>query len=221
MQDLSPYLHDRVRLAARHLGCAASITMQQQGAVLRVASSDGRAALCDQVATRLGAGPCIAAMEQLRTVVVPRVADGVSWSAWRARAAQEGFASSVAVPAPVGRGVSVSLNLYATREDAWDAAALAEAHEHARRLGGEVAARLDGPPLEELRGALDARLRIDRAIGVIMHCNACTVQDAEAALLRAGTADRVDLAEAARTVLRALVEDDAAFRPRALVVPGL
>ncbi|WP_258725599.1 ANTAR domain-containing protein [Cellulomonas sp. NS3] len=219
MQELSPSLHEQVDAAARRLGAAASLTLQQQGAVVRAVSSDAGAAACDQVEARLGAGPCIAAMEQLRVVVVPRVREGCGWSAWRARAADAGFASAVAVPAPVAPGVCVALNLYSTREDAWDDAALAEAARHAQLLADELAGRL-ARPLARLHGTVDARVRIDQAIGVLMHCNACTEQDAEASLMRASTADRVDLAEAAGTVLRALVEDDAVIRPRELAVPG-
>lgn len=219
MQDLSPYLHALVDAAARDLDGAASITIQQQGAVVRAASSDDRAARCDQVEARLGAGPCIAAMEQLRPVVVPRIPEGAGWAPWRARAGEEGFLSAAAVPAAVARGVTVALNLYSAAPDAWDPLVLAEAHRHARLLAEQVAARL-ARPAEPLRGVSEASVRIERAIGVIMHCNGCTAQDAQTALLRASTAEHVDLDEAARTVLQTLTEDEDAFRPRALPVPG-
>jgi len=219
MQDLSPYLHARVTAAADDLGCSASITIQQQGAVVRAASSDERAAACDRVEARLGAGPGVAAMEQLQPVVVPFVPGAVGWSAWCARATEVGVVSCAAVPAPVARGTRVALTLYAGAPDAWDALLLAEAQRHVRLLAAEIAARL-ARPVERLRGAVEAYGRIDRAIGVIMQCNGCTAQDAQTALLRASTADHVDLDQAAGAVLRALTEDDAGARPRALAAPG-
>ncbi|GEA86806.1 ANTAR domain-containing protein [Cellulomonas cellasea] len=218
-ERVSPYLRERVGAVARDLGGSAGITIQQQGALVRAASSDERAARCGQVEARLGTGPSIAAMEQLHPVVVPRVPEGDGWAAWRACATEVGFASSAAVPAPVARGISVALTLYSAVPGAWDPLALAEAHRHARLLAAEIAARLARPG-EPPRGALEACLRLDRAIGVLMHCNGCTAQDAQTALLRASTADHVDLDQAASTVLRALTEDDSSFRPRALVAPG-
>lgn len=219
MQDLPPSLRTLVEAAAHDLGGAASLTIQQQGAVVRAASSDERAARCDQVVARLGAGPGVAAMEQGRPVVVLRLADGTGWGPWRARATEEGFRSAAAVPAPVARGVMVALTLYSGAPDAWDPLVLAEAQRHARLLGAQVAARMARPVAPAPR-VIEASVRIERAIGVIMHGNGCTAQDAQTVLLRASAAEHVDLDEAACTVLRVLTEDDDAFRPRALAVPG-
>jgi hypothetical protein len=76
-----------------------SITMQYQGAALRAASSNEASARCDRVETHTGKGPCIDAMNDLTTHLVPDLGAEDRWPAWRDQSLTEGYTSAVAVPA--------------------------------------------------------------------------------------------------------------------------
>ncbi|MFS0699538.1 ANTAR domain-containing protein [Cellulomonas sp. 179-A 4D5 NHS] len=208
MTELSPYLHELVVQAAAHFGdhTQASITFAHHGALVRPASSDDRSARCDQVEARTGAGPCIQAMGQLHAVLVPRVLDA-TWVEWRAQATVEGFVSALAMPARVAPGLDVALNLYSRVTDPWDAQALADADTHAQGIADAIRARLDSPTQLmdiALREALSTRAVIEQAVGVLMHANACTPDEAMASLLEMSTGTDLDVEQVARFVLRTL-----------------
>lgn len=209
MAEISSYLHDLAVGTARELGpdTQVSITFQHERAVVRAASSDERAARCDQVEANLGTGPCLEAMRELHAVLVARVDDGAEYPEWRRRVAEEGFVSAVAMPAHVAPGLSVALNLYSTLPDPWDARRLVEADRHVKRVAAEIQAHTSLTAEDagtELQRALSARAMIEQAVGAVMECNGCTSQEALDVLLRSCEAGDVDLVEAARVVLSTL-----------------
>ncbi|MGW6131170.1 GAF and ANTAR domain-containing protein [Cellulomonas sp. NPDC055163] len=185
-----------------------SITFRHHGAMLRVASSDEASARCDQVESRLHHGPCLQAMESQEAVFLPRIADDTQWPEWREQALHEGYVSAVAVPAPVAPEVAVALNIYFRSPDPWDDEMLAVAQEHARTIARAVQSRLvvltAAHAATEVRGAMGARVTVEHAVGAIMHCNACSADEALEVLRRTSVDVEVSLEVAARIVVGVL-----------------
>lgn len=184
------------------------ITFEHHGAVLRVASSDDASARCDQVESRLGRGPCVEAVRTQRAVLLPGVEDDARWPEWTEQAVQEGYVSALAMPAPVAPGAAVALNVYFREPEPWDDAMLAVARRHARTIARAVEGRLTLVTAARVAGevhrVVEARVTVEHAVGAVMHCNACSPQDALEVLRRAVDDAGVSLEVASRIVVGVL-----------------
>ncbi len=120
--------------AADRIGGATSCSVILRAALglRRVASSDDRAAACDDAEVAERGGPCVLAMDQLSGVIVPDVSLETRWPGWVAAAEAGGFRSGAALPAYVRDGVVLALNLYSRQLDPWDAEALVRADGYAQ-----------------------------------------------------------------------------------------
>ena len=100
--------------AAERLGSGTfcSVTIFDRGSLFQVASSDPRAAACDQVETRDSAGPCILAMEQLSGVLIEDLEADTRWPNWRRAALDSGFRGFLALPGYVDDDMTVAVNSY-------------------------------------------------------------------------------------------------------------
>lgn len=206
MTAVSPYLD---ALAGRAAGLFAphtevSITLRHHGANVRAASSDDRAARCDQVENRLDDGPCITAMEQLAAELVPDVAAEARWAAWCAQATEERFASALAMPAHVAHGFSLAVNFYSSLPDPWQPRALVAADAFAQRVALAVSSRLQLATAAHDGTIADPTTTVEQAVGATMECNACTAQEARDLLLETARVRGVALEVVAATILDAL-----------------
>lgn len=133
--------------AAADIGGATScsVLVRHDGAMWRLASADERAARCDDVEARDSYGPCVLAMDLLHGTLVPDIGLEERWPAWCSEALAAGLRSGAAMPAYVGRGTAIALNLYAEAVDPWDAEALVRADRFAQRIARHVAPTLLGP----------------------------------------------------------------------------
>lgn len=190
----------------------ASITVRQLGLTVRAGSSTGAAARCDQAESLAGSGPCIDAMNQLTTGVVPVISDVETWDAWRKQATHEGFVSAAAVPAVVDDDIAVALNLYSRSPNPWTSELLTAADGYAQITAAMVRLHLGLAELED--GAVGYHRRmsdtiaIERAIGAIMQTNDCAELEARKILESASLHRNVSQREVAETLLRALVVSD-------------
>lgn len=127
-----------LREAAEHIGheTSCSVLVRLDGGLVRAASSDERAAACDDAEVRDRRGPCVLAMDQLAGVIVPDVDLETRWPEWTDAAKAAGFRSGAALPAYVGDGVVAALNLYSESVDPWDAEALVRADGYVQRVAG-------------------------------------------------------------------------------------
>ncbi len=201
-----------------------SVTLRRGGRgapATAVAWTGERAHRCDQVEYDTGAGPCLAAVDDERTVLVPDVAADDRWPAWRDAAVAEGFACSAAFPVRVHGGVQVSLNVYSDEADCWDDEAVARAEGLAADLGRvlEYSLRLVdlATTTADLQTALESRAVIDQAIGVLMAQNRCTAAEAMQILRRASQARNVKLRDLAHDLVRRVGGEEApgsTFEPR-------
>ena len=190
---------------------SASITLRDHGLLLRTASSDERAARCDLVETRAGAGPCLSAMDDMVSHEVDDLTDSAAptrWSAWADQARQDGFRSALAVPAAVSSSVEVAFNLYSEDLGPWPVTMVTAAGSYAELLAAMVRLQVE---LTGVDDAVDRRYAdlpdstvVAWAVGAVMECNRCSAEEAlhtvTAAGLRGGRSER----ETSESILRAL-----------------
>ncbi|WP_454051203.1 ANTAR domain-containing protein [Cellulomonas sp. Marseille-Q8402] len=178
------YLQRHADSAAAGMGDGAhvSITFRHFGATVRAASSSARAARCDDEEEDSQDGPCVVAMRELHTVVLPDLlADAGLWPSWRERARQERFASFVAAPAPVGLRSAIAVNCYAAGLRDWGPDDLTTAEVLAEAVAVDVRDRLVLAELEggSLRPEDDDRVRTAHAVGVLMEARGLGAAAAE------------------------------------------
>lgn len=211
----SPLLQSHLTMlatkAAFHLGPsrACSITASDGRGVQRVASSDPRAAHCDEVEVAAGEGPCLDAMRDLQVVQVPDIRAAARWPAWARVADGVGFRSAVAFPCHLDEiaapAATATLNVYATDAGRWDRDGFAVCDSYGELVAAmvEMCARLGDLAAQRaaLQDALAAEAVIQRAVGA-MATSGCDRAAATHALRDRARRGSVDLPPAARAVLR-------------------
>ncbi len=189
-----------------------SITVRDPFGLRRSASSEARAAYCDEVETADGSGPCIDAMEELRVVLVPDLADEVRWGAWTAAARAVGFRSAVAFPAHVRQPARAALNVYSEQPDHWDRDTIVRCDVYAQQIAAVLDLCLGVADLEQkrrrLQEALLAQKAIDQAVGAIMATQRCDAADALLTLQDAARQGDAGLTASAAQVLHDIVARD-------------
>jgi len=220
---IEAYLDGFTARAATYLGAdiECGITVRQLGRDRRAASSDARVARCDDVELAIGAGPCLTAMDERRTLTTREIWRDDRWVAWRDAAELEGFRSAAAVPASAGAGTEIALNLYSEQADPWGPEQLVRAELFAEQIA-QVTALCIGIAEQtvinaDLTAAMASRSTIDQAIGIIMAQNRCSTDDAFAILRRASSHRNVKLRVVAAAVVQGITGVAPAagqFRPR-------
>jgi len=153
------------------------------------------------------AGPCIESFRTGRMVAVPDLTVApAAWSAFRDSALQQGFAATYAVPMRLRQTTIGALNLMNTSSATMD-----EHHLLAARALADVAtiAILQERTIREhdtlarrLQTALDSRVVIEQAKGVIAHTHSTSIEDAFTILRDFARANRRPLSDIADAVVR-------------------
>lgn len=209
---LDEHLDLFVMRAAYHLGAdlSCSITVLDGADVRRAASSDPRAAHCDEVEAAERVGPCVDAMGTLQAVLVPDVTQETRWPAWAATARALGFRTAAAFPSHLDGHAGAALNVYGDRLQEWDRATLVRCDVYAQMIGTVVDLCLRTEELDRRRAALQealaAQAAIDRAVGAVMATAGCDAAEALHILTTASRDGGADLPDIARTVLQDLVD---------------
>ena len=173
------------------------------GVLELVASTSEEAEIVEVMIVAAGAGPCIDCYSTGAVVSIPNIdTDAGQWPRFRRSALEQGFRSAHATPLRLHGEVIGAMNLLGTvtgalsDRDAQLAQALADVatvgilHERSFRQPEVVAA--------QLHLALDTRILIEQAKGVLAHVLSCTMTEAFDALR--------DYARAHETTLRAAAE---------------
>lgn len=211
LASVEDHLQDLADRAAHHLGpeIDCSIILRHDGEDRRVASSSTRAAQCDDAESAAADGPCLTAMDELHSVVIPDVLGEPSWPVWRRQVLVSGYRSAAAFPAHVPPGADIALNLYSASFDPWTRDVVVHADLYAQEVARVAALGLDVARLtrahSELAAAAETRRTVDLAVGVTMARRACTPDEALDEL-RATARDRgVEVTDVAREVLDTVV----------------
>jgi GAF domain-containing protein len=159
----------------------------------------------DQLQTRVGEGPLILAARTSKPVRTGALSEDDRWPALRPRAVELGVNSAMSIPFVAANGDRGVLTVYAQGRDAFDerARSLAELIAAPAAIAvqnAQVLARTK-ELLVELKGALERRAVIDRAIGVMAARNCYSEQQALGRLLRMSVHEGQDLYAMARSVV--------------------
>jgi GAF domain-containing protein len=168
----------------------------------------------DGVQYSLGEGPCVSAARDGLTVISGSLGGDARWPRFGGRIARLGVHSALSLPLLTSGAVVGAMNIYAHSKNAFNerAATLGElfavpaavAVENAKVL--EEARRL----AERLQGALDERMVVERAIGIVMSRSGVDETEALARLTKLSQHEHVKLVQIARTLV-----DEAVRRARA------
>ncbi|WP_298460960.1 GAF and ANTAR domain-containing protein [uncultured Cellulomonas sp.] len=212
MTSIEAHLDVLAIRASHHLGGGmhCSLILRRQGVNRRVASSSLRSAACDDAENRAGSGPCLTAIDELRTVLVPDVRLEEAWPAWCGQVLASGFRSGAAFPVAVGAGADIAFNLYSEDLDPWDRTTVVHADAYAQQAGEVMSlclevARLTRGQQPTVPGA-DVGPRVNRAVGVLMAREHVDAPTALVALRTRSSEQGVDLADVADRVVAGLDE---------------
>lgn len=174
--------------------------------VLRyVASTDTGAQLLEAVQESTGRGPCVEALVEDRTVEVADVLEDSRWPDLGALLASNGVRAVLGVPVHIG-GVAVgSLNVYAAAPRSWDQSdktALTTIEALVDRvLTTAVLSERQEELIGQLQRALEARVVVERAVGVLMALEETDAADAFERIRRSARSARRSVREVAGDVL--------------------
>lgn len=175
---------------------SAVVTLDAAGAGVSVAVGEGRlefvtatdqsVVTIEQAQERYQAGPCVEAFRRREVVTVPDISQ-TAWRHYRAAASEAAFVSAVGLPLMLDDRRVGSLNVYDRRVREWSEADLAAAQvladvatAYLLRAGELAEARKLG---EQLQHALDSRIVIEQAKGMLSRDHSISV-DAAFDLLR-------------------------------------
>jgi GAF domain-containing protein len=176
--------------------------------VLRnLAASDLRAALLEELQAEHGEGPCVDAFDDKEPVSADDLAREARWPAFAPDAARRHLLAVLASPIPYSDQAVGVVAVLADRPHAWT-----EAEQEAIVAFTELAAMLILNAMEasergrlagELRVALDSRVVIEQAKGVLVGRHGLTTRQAFERLRRQARDQRRPLPEVARAVVSA------------------
>ncbi len=151
----------------------AGLLLLDQGDVLRyVVASDERGRLMETLQKQAGEGPCLDAFEHGRPTVAADVATDPRWPSFGLLAGQHGIRAVLGVPVDLGDGPVGTLNVYASERHEWDDGEVEAIRAYARIVGSvlssAIEAHLRDRVVEQLQYALDRRVVIEQAKGILM-----------------------------------------------------
>lgn len=137
-------INQLMQQAAEEIGAESfcSLILRHPGGLTHVVGDHPQPAERAQVAVRAEQGPCVDAMDQLSGVLIPDVVAEERWPQWRTEVLDAGFRSAAALPAYVGSGAVVALNLYSEQLDPWDADILVRADSWIHEIAAILAEQL-------------------------------------------------------------------------------
>ncbi|MEU4561696.1 GAF and ANTAR domain-containing protein [Actinoplanes sp. NPDC023936] len=185
---------------------AGLLLADHRGELTLLAASDESARLVEIFQVRNQEGPCLEAFRTGRPVAgVDLTAAATAWPRFASRATAAGFRSVHAFPLRLRDEVIGALNVFGARPGGLtgsdisvvqalaDVAAIGLLQERAIRRGEELAG--------QLQGALESRVVIEQAKGVVAQARGVSVDEAFAAIRTYARTRNLRLADVARTVV--------------------
>lgn len=182
-------------------GCTdAGITRSSQGRLTTVASTDPGVRLGDQWQYELGEGPCVDAIRIQEVVWSTHVATDERWPRWGARASADlGVGSMLCFQLYTSDSAHGALNLYSTQVDAFSLADRVVGESFA---GVAAAAIRSAETEDQLHSAVESRMVIGQAQGILMERFALSPANAFAVLSRISQNANTKLVAVAEEIVR-------------------
>ncbi|WP_326943814.1 GAF and ANTAR domain-containing protein [Amycolatopsis sp. NBC_01307] len=205
--DVADLLHTLVRRCVDLLDVAAAglTLVDERGSLQVLASSTEQARLLELFQLGIDEGPCVECFASRTPVLVADIAAAAGrWPRFAAEAAREGFASVHALPMRLRKQTIGALNLFGAHpgELAADDVYLAQGLADTATIGilQERAVRHGETMSEQLQTALNSRVTIEQAKGVLAVTGGLTMDDAFAALRGYARNNGLRLSDVARAL---------------------
>jgi GAF domain-containing protein len=185
-----------------------AIMLVDRDQVLRnLAVSDQRAALLEELHAQHGEGPCMDAYDERQNVGTDDLAREARWPDFSPAATRRGLAAVLASPVPYGNEAVGVVAVYASGPHPWtDAeqeAIVAFTDLAAMLILNAMEAQERGMLAVQLQGALDSRVVIEQAKGVLVGRHGLSPKQAFERLRRLARDQRRPLVEVAEAVVSA------------------
>jgi GAF domain-containing protein len=185
----------------------AGLMLVDASSVLRyVAASDEPGRLLERAQEQEGNGPCVESLILDEVVATDDLAEDDRWPGVSAMVVPAGVRAVLGVPVHVAGSAVGSLNVYSDQPHAWDESERKAMDAFARviedLLAVSVLMRRGDELVEQLQYALDHRVAIERAVGVVMAVEGLDPVAAFDRLRRVARDRRVRVAQVADEVLR-------------------
>jgi GAF domain-containing protein len=184
----------------------AGLMLIGKGEVLRwVTATDPRAQVIEAAQERLGQGPCVEAFERGSLQLIADTAAEERWPDLTRVLRHDGVHAVLSVPVQVAQGTVGSLNFHLAEPHEWDHSERNAAEVYGRLagalLGSALTAELQGRLIEQLQWALDHRILIEQAKGVLMGSEGISADVAYQRMRSAARSSRRPVAEVAQIVV--------------------
>jgi GAF domain-containing protein len=182
------------------------ILLADEGQALRnVASTDAAAEALENAQERTGEGPCVDAYVEGRTIETADLREDRRWPELARDLADDGVRAVLGVPIRLSGSPIGTLNAYSHEPHGWDASDVDAIEALNRVLESQLEAAVARFRSEELVGqlerALEQRVAVDRAIGVLMERERLDARSAFDHLRRRARDERRRADEVAREIL--------------------
>lgn len=148
------------------------MVIDEDRALRYVAATDRLGRQLEEVQDRAGVGPCVDALVFDAVVQSRNLSEDDRWPEIRDELVQAGICAVLGVPVHLGGDAVASLDGYMDRPYEWDASHIRALQAYAdlvgSLLGSAVQARQRGEIADQLQHALDSRVTIERAVGMLM-----------------------------------------------------
>lgn len=211
--DIKAFLTELAVLASKRLSSPGNrihsgVTVLRQKRPQAVAASDAAAQALDELQNGFGQGPCLTALRQGSTLLVPDLAAEDRWGPYVRTAEQHGVSSILAVPLDLAGDAEAVLNLYSGRSNGFSGEDITTVESFVAQAASSLRLILRISQLKEARNdltaAMQSRTVIDMAIGAIMAQNRCDRETAFGILTRASSTRNIKLREVAATVITSI-----------------
>jgi GAF domain-containing protein len=173
--------------------------------------TDERSQLAERVQEQLGQGPCLQAFASRRPVAIWDVGADRRWTPVPAALLEAGVRAVLAVPVELAGGPVGVLDLYRARPHLWDDSEMTAVQAFAGVLGNLLnalaAVQASGRLAEQLQYALEHRVRVEQAKGVLMSRHGLDEATAFARLRRTARSSRQTVDAVAREVVASALVD--------------
>ncbi|WP_457965110.1 GAF and ANTAR domain-containing protein [Arthrobacter sp. D1-29] len=206
LEELAAYSADRLSSPGREVSCG--ITVVRHKKATTVASSSPCARVMDELQHEYGDGPCLTAMRDMVTVLVPDLRQERRWPGYVEAITGLGNRSVIGIPLPLEGQSRAVLNLYSRLPHAFSGEDIASAEAFAGQAskGLRLALRLGQlqDTRDDMSAAMKSRTVIDLATGAIMAQNRCGQSAAFKVLVEASNTRNMKLHHVAARVLSSL-----------------
>jgi GAF domain-containing protein len=184
----------------------AGLMLLTQGDVLRyVVASDARGRFLETIQEEVGEGPCLDAFDQSETTAAADVTTDPRWPSCGLLAGQHGIRAVLGVPVDMQSGPIGTLNVYSIERHEWDGGEIEAIQAYSRILASvlrmAVDSHLQGRVAEQLQYALDHRVVIEQAKGVLMEREGLDQRAAFELLRKRARASRQRVVDLAKRVV--------------------